>query len=105
MVHRHLVVLAALLVEPEPPPLALRKIVLDPHRNSSADPRETVDQYANERPIPKTNKRVSRDAIEKLTRLLRRQHRRLAPLDNVLGPEAGFERTTWPTTSQSEGAV
>src|SRR5208337_556768 len=68
-----------------PPPLALGEIVIDPHRNGGADPCETVDQNPDQRPIPQTDERVSRDPIEELTRLLGRQNRRLAALNNMLG--------------------
>ena len=83
MVHRHLVVLAALLVQPEPPALALGEVVLDPHRKRRADPREAVDQDADERPIAKADQAVCRDALEQLMRFLRREDRRPAAVDDV----------------------
>ena len=81
--HRHLVVLAALLVQPEPPALALGEVVLNPHRKRRADAREAVDQDADERPIAKADQAVCRDALKQLMRFLRREDRRAAAVDDV----------------------
>ena len=71
VVHRHLVVLAALLVQPEPPALALGEVVLDPHPERRADPRKAVDQDADQRPIAQPDQAVGGDALEELARLFR----------------------------------
>ena len=47
----HLVALAALFVEPEPPALALPKVVLGPHCSDSADPRKGVDHHSDQRTV------------------------------------------------------
>jgi hypothetical protein len=86
MVHRHLVVLAAFLMKSEPPPLSLGEIVLNPHCNRGADPREAVDQHANKGPIAKADQCVGRNAREELVCLIRRQDRGFAPLNNMAGP-------------------
>jgi hypothetical protein len=51
----HLVPLAALLMKPEPSPLAVLKIVLYPHRHRRAHPREAVDHHADQRPVAEPN--------------------------------------------------
>jgi hypothetical protein len=85
VVHRHLVVFAALLVEPEPPTLALGEVVLDPHRQRRADPGKTVDQNTDERTIAQPDQAVCGDALKERPRLLRREDRRPALGDDVLG--------------------
>ena len=55
MVHRHLMIFPALLVEPQPPALTLRKIIFNPHGERRADAREAVNQ---------TNVRAKRAPIE-----------------------------------------
>ena len=102
--HRHLVVLAAFLVEAEPPALALGEVVLDPHRKRGADPREAVDQHADQRAIAQANQAVGGDALEQLARFFWARIGVLPRLTTCSGPrttEAGLLRTTWPTTSQS----
>ena len=84
MVRRHLVIFPALLVEPEPPALALGEVVLDPHGQRRADPREAVNKDGEERPVTKSDQRIRGDALEQRVRFLGHQHRRLTPLDHVL---------------------
>jgi hypothetical protein len=45
---RHLVSLAAFLVEPDPPALAVGKIILDPRRHDGADAGEGVGHDADQ---------------------------------------------------------
>ena len=52
VVGRHVVALAALLVQPQPAPHALPEVVLAPHPHRRAHPREAVDQDAQESPGP-----------------------------------------------------
>jgi hypothetical protein len=52
VVDGHLVVLAALLVQPQPPALALREIVLDPHGERRADPGKAVVGFARPERLP-----------------------------------------------------
>ena len=63
MVHRHLVVLTALLVQAKPPALALGEVVLDPHGERRADTRKAVDQHTDERPIAKADQAVDTGVI------------------------------------------
>ena len=104
VVHRHLVMLAALLVQPEPPALALGEVVLDPHRNRRADPRKAVDQHPDQCPIAQAD-RVSVGMPSNSSCASSGDRIGVFPrLTTCFGPrttEAGFNRTTWPTTSQS----
>src|SRR4051812_44845659 len=51
VVHWHRMLLAALLVRPEPPALTLREVVRHPHGQGGADPGEAVDEDADQRPV------------------------------------------------------
>ena len=52
VVGRHVVPLSALLVEPEPAPDPLPEVVLPPHPEDRAHPREAVEHDREERPVP-----------------------------------------------------
>ena len=73
---RHVVPLAPLLVQPQPPPSPLQEIVLTTHPHDRAHPREAVHHHAQQRPVTKTHQRPRVDPIEQRPRLGRRQHRR-----------------------------
>ena len=51
MVGRDVVTRAALLVEPEPPLALLPEVVLPPHADDRAHPREAVEHHRDERPV------------------------------------------------------
>jgi hypothetical protein len=51
VVRRHLVAPAAFLVQPHPPALAFRVVVLDLHRHDSADARQGVGHHRYQRAI------------------------------------------------------
>ena len=99
VVRRHVVALAAFLVQPQPPALAVGKIVLDLHPNDGADPRKAVDHDADQRAVAQPDERrhlplesvlgldgfCHLDAGEQSARLVLAQDRRLAALDDVLG--------------------
>lgn len=86
MVGGHLVVLAAFLLQPEPPLFARWVVVADVHRQRRRDPREAVDEQGNERPVAQAAQGVRGDAVEELARLVRGKDRGLAGLNHVLGP-------------------
>ena len=81
--------LPALLVEPEPPPAPLLEVVLPPHPQDRAHPREAVEHHREERPVPEPGQRARVDAVEELPRLGRREDRRRALGDDVLRPPHG----------------
>ena len=98
MVRRHLVTLAAFLLQPHPPALAVGEIVLD--RNDGADAREAVDHDANQRAVTEAHQprhfgfRPVRQsdflddlyASGQLPGLLLSKDRRLATVHDMLGP-------------------
>ena len=87
------------LVEPGQP-----EVVLPPHPDDRAHPREAVEHHRDERPVTQTRERARVDRIEKAAGFGRREHRRRALGDNVLRPlhgRRGVHGRTWLTTSQS----
>jgi hypothetical protein len=54
---RHLVALAAFLVESDPPALAVGEVVLDPHRDDGADAGEGVGHHADQGAIAQADER------------------------------------------------
>jgi hypothetical protein len=80
------VVLATLLMEPEPPALALGEVVLHPHRQRRADPGKTIDEHPDQGAIPQPCQRIGGEVFEELSGLFRGEHRRLAAFDDVGGP-------------------
>ena len=73
---RHVVPLAALLVQPQPSARPLQEIVLTPHPHDRAHPGEAVHHHAQQRTVPQPYQRPRVDPIEQRPRLGRRQHRR-----------------------------
>ena len=57
VVSRDVVPLPALLVEPQPPPAPLLEVVLPPHPQDCAHPREAVEHHREERPVPEPGHR------------------------------------------------
>ena len=51
---RHRMLLAALLVQPDPAKAPLDNVVLDLHGDSRTDARKSVDRQADQRPITQT---------------------------------------------------
>jgi len=86
VVHRHLVVPAALLVQPQPPAPAHRVVVLHPQRQGGADAGEAVEQRADQRPVAQAHQTVGRDGGEQRPGLLARRHAGLAGGRDVLRP-------------------
>ena len=78
--------LPALLVEPEPPPAPLLEVVLPPHPQDRAYPREAVEHHREERPVSEAGQRARVDVLEELPRLGRGQNRGRALGDDVLRP-------------------
>ena len=74
------------LVEPEPPPGVLPVVVLSPHPQDRAHPREAVEHHREERPVSEAGERARVDVIEELPRLGRGQDWRRALGDDVLRP-------------------
>lgn len=87
---RHVVELAAFLVEAAPQATALHVHVLQLHTRHRADASERVDHRADDRPIAPADDGVGLDRGDEIAHLLRRQHRRLADLDRV--PRAAHRR-------------
>ena len=102
--------LAALLVQPDPAAAPLQEVVPDPHSQNGADAGEGVDHGADERPITQTQQQGfpqgflgigpvavlhgpdRPDAVEQGAGFLRGQHRRLARLEGVSGAAHGVGR-------------
>jgi hypothetical protein len=84
VVRRHLVLLAAFLVEADPPALAVGEVVLDPHGDDSADASEGVGHDADQRAIAQAEQGRGVDAFDQGAGLVGDQHGGLATLDDVL---------------------
>ena len=106
MVGGHVVVLAALLAKPEPPPFSLRVIVADVHPEGRLDAGERVEADGDERPVA-SPMRLGRFAdpahtsscpvsmtglVEELPGLVLVEDRRLALLHDVLRAAHGLGR-------------
>ena len=100
MMGRHLVLLAAFLVEPQPGPFALSVVVLDRHCNHGANAGEGEHHRGDDRPVAQADEvrafdlvalRVDaddalyRDAVEEDAGLIGGEHRRFAFVDDVFG--------------------
>ena len=83
---------AALLVQPEPPPALLPEVVLPPHADDRAHPREAVEHHRDERPVVPARERARVDRLEKPAGLGRREHRRRARRHHVRRPPDGRRR-------------
>src|ERR1039457_2369726 len=91
VVRRHLVALAALLMQPHPPAAALKIPILDIHAGRGAHARERVHHESDERAIAEADDEgsdlpgplvlpLNGNAVEENPRLVRGEHRRLALL-------------------------
>jgi hypothetical protein len=101
VMRRHLVALAAFLVQPHPPALAAGVVVLDPHGNYGADAREGVGHDADQRAIAQADEGRRVEACERAARLFLGEHRRLAPAhdqrsDSLLAELEGISRGQSP---------
>ena len=67
---RHGVLLAALLVQADPPALALGVVVLDPHGDGGADAGEGVGHQRDQRPVAQANQGGDVDTVEQLAGLV-----------------------------------
>ena len=102
----NLMLLAAFLVQAHPAAAALYEVVADLHLQHSAHAGEGIDHRADQRPVAQTDQRRlfgfgsvlafrlsdGLDAVEQLSGLLGRQHRRFALLDDVFGAAHGVGR-------------
>jgi hypothetical protein len=52
MMRRHFVALAALFVQADPPSLALRVIIFNPHGDDRADPGQRIGHNRDQRAVP-----------------------------------------------------
>jgi len=86
---RHGVLLAALLVQTNPQAPVLRVSVLNAHVDRRADAREGIDHEANQGAVAQADDRRGVDGVEKLPRLGRIEHRRLAAPHDVARPAHG----------------
>lgn len=85
VVGRHLDNLAILLVQPEPPTLALLKIIFDLERYDRANAGERVAHGGQDSPVTEPDDRGCVDRIEKLPSLLGVEDRRFAAANHMLG--------------------
>ena len=92
MVGRDVVTRTALLVEPEPPLALLPEVVLPPHADDRAHPRDAVEHHRDERPVAPAGERARVDRLEEPARLGRRAHRRRARRHHVRRPPDGRRR-------------
>jgi hypothetical protein len=90
VMRRHLVALAALLMQAHPPALAVGVIILDAHGDDCADAREGEGHHRDQRAIPQADESRHVARVEQLARLFAGQHRGLAGLDDVLQPAHGM---------------
>jgi hypothetical protein len=73
------------LVKTQAAPLPLGKEILAPHPDHRAHPGEAIDHHADQGAIPEADDRANVDAIQERPRLPRRQYRRGAGRDHVVG--------------------
>ena len=92
MMAGHGVMLAAFLVQSQPPARALRPKVLDLHVQRGRDAREGIGEGGDQRAVAKIAHRVGRDRVEQLAPVGRVEHRRLADLHHVLRAAHGRRR-------------
>jgi hypothetical protein len=92
MMRRHLVALAAFLVQPDPPAFALGIEVFDTHVHHGTDAGEGEDHDADQRPIAQPDHRRGINAIEQGTRLFGRQHWGFAAFDHMRRPAHRMRR-------------
>jgi len=94
----HLVLLAALLVQPNPSPAPLHIEVLDPHRDSRSHAGEGVHHQADQSPVAQAGKGSGVDRVDQDTRLVHIQDRRLALFLCILRP--AHYAATWEAALQ-----
>ena len=81
---RHLMPLAAFLMQSDPPALALRVVILDAHGDDGADAGKGEGHDTDQRPIAQADHGRCVDAVQQLARLIGVQHRGFAGLDHML---------------------
>ncbi len=86
VMRRHLVPLAAFLVQADSPALALGVVVLDAHGNDGADPGEGEGHDADQRTIAQPDHAGDVDAVQQRARLFGIEHGGLAGFDDMLRP-------------------
>src|SRR5579871_3211134 len=86
VMHRHLVELAALLVQADPPALAVLVIVLNLHSHDRAYPRETEHHQPDQSAIAQADDVAGVYAVQQAPYILFAQDWRLALLDAILRP-------------------
>ena len=69
VMRRHLVALAAFLMQPHPPALAVGVIVLDAHGDDRADAREGEGHHRDQRAVAEAHESRDIDAVDQLARL------------------------------------
>ena len=85
VMRRHFMALAAFLMQPHPPALAVGVVVLDAHGDDRANAGEGEGHHRNQRPIAQADDGRHVDAVQQLARLFAGEHRGLAGFDDVLG--------------------
>ena len=75
--------------EPEPTPALLPEVVLPPHPDRRAHPREAVEHHRDERPVAQARERARVNRVEEPAGLGQRHRRRRALRDHVLRPPDG----------------
>jgi hypothetical protein len=92
MMARHLMMLAAFLVQPQLPAGAFRSEILDLHLQRRIYAREGIGEGGDECPVAPITQRVGRNGVDKLAPFFGIQHRSLAGFHNVLRATHGRGR-------------
>ena len=92
LVDRDFQPLAAFLMQPQPPALAILEVVRTPEPHDGADPPEAVDHHADERAIAQAFGRARLDRLDQRARPFALEHRRLARARDVLRALDGGSR-------------
>ena len=86
VMRRHFMTLAAFLMQPHPPALALGVVVLDAHGDDGADASEGEGHDSHQRTVAWPDDRRNVDAVRQSPRLFGIQNRGLAGLHDMLRP-------------------
>jgi hypothetical protein len=96
--------LAAFLMQPNPPALAVWEVILDAHCHYGANASEAVNHHADERAITQADDGRNIDAVEQMADLVFGEHRRLTPPHDMLGPAHRMRRVDGEDLADDEPA-
>lgn len=88
----HLVLLAAFLVQAEPPGRTLRLQIFHLHRERRRDARERIGKSGDQRAVAQIAHGLGRNAVHKLAPLVGVEHRRLSGFDDMIRTPHGGGR-------------